>query len=100
MRTLTIPLDNDFYEVLEVQKKTVELITEVERSMEDFVSMLVGIGSTSLGRAMTPQSEVEMNEIILSLIGEAPAEEIPFMKRLHALMRKQQSIRFGQEIDR
>ena len=100
MTTLTMSLDDNLHKLLEVQKKTVELITGVEQSMEDFASTLVGIGSTSLGRAMTPQNETEMNEIILSLMGEAPAEEIPFVKRLYTLMGKRRSIRLGQEIDR
>lgn len=99
MVTLTISLDDDLYKSLEVQKKTVELITEIERSMEEFTSMLIVIGLISLGRAMTPQNENEMNGFILSLMGEAPAEKVPLLNRLYALMGKRRGIGYSQEAD-
>ena len=92
MPELKILLDDDTYKVLEVQKRAVELITEVSRSMKDFVAMLIVIGSFSLGTAMTPQDIGEMNSTILSLAGEAPAEEVPLINRLYALMRTQRKI--------
>ena len=92
MQELKILLDDDTYKALEVQKRTVELVTEVNRSMKDFVTMLIVIGSFSLGTAMTPQNIGEMNGTILSLAGEAPAEEVPLINRLYALMRTQRSI--------
>ena len=67
--------------------------------MEDFCTRLIVVRSISLGRAMTPQNETEMNGFILSLMGEAPAEEVSLPNRLYALMRKRGGIGFSQEAD-
>lgn len=92
MQELKISLDDDTYKALEVQKRTVELVTEVTRSMNDFVTMLIVIGSFSLGAAMTPQDIREMNSTILSLAGQAPAKEVPLLNRLYELMRTRRQI--------
>lgn len=79
-------LDDDIYKSLEAQKRAVELVTGVERSMADFASMLILIGFVSLGKAMTPKDDIEMSDFIVSLMGQPGAEEPDFVKRIYKLM--------------
>lgn len=87
-------VDDDIYKSLEVQKRAIELVTGVKRSMEDFASMLIFIGFVSLGKAMTPKSDTEMNDFIVSLMGQPGAEEPDFIKRIYKLMTAQRTIGF------
>lgn len=89
-----ILVDDDIYEALKVQKRTIESVTGLKRSMEDFASMLMLIGFISLGRAMTPKSDTEMNDFIVSLMGQPGAEEPDFVKRIYKLMTSQRTIGF------
>jgi hypothetical protein len=92
-----ITLDDDIYESLKVQRRTIGLLTGVERSMEDFVSILAIIGSVSLGRAMTPKTDVEMDDFILSLMAQPGAEEAGFVKRMYKSMTAQRGTGFKRE---
>jgi hypothetical protein len=87
-----IVVDDDIYKALETQKGGIESITGVTRSMEDFASMLIFVGFISLGKAMTPKSDTEMNDFIISLMGEPGAEEPDFIKRIYKLMTAQRRI--------
>ncbi len=89
-----IILDDDFYGSLEVQKRAIELVTGVERSMEDFASMLILIGSISLGKAITPKTDIEMDDFILSLMAQPGAENPDFIERIYKLMTAQRGMGF------
>lgn len=87
-------VDDDIYKSLETQKRAIESITGVKRSMEDFASMLIFVGFVSLGKAMTPKTDTEMNDFVLSLMGQPGAEEPDFVKRIYKLMTAQRIIGF------
>ena len=94
MKELHISMDDDLYGILELYRRTVSQLTDIERSTEDFVVLLTSLGIMSLGRAMTPPTEAEMQEVILSIIGEAP-ERANFIQRIYELTKTQRDKRMG-----
>lgn len=94
MKELHISVDDDFYDILELYRRFTFQLTSVERSTEDFVALLTGLGIMSLGRALTPTKEEEMQEVVLALIGEAP-EKANFIRRIYELTRTQREKRLG-----
>ncbi len=94
MKELHISMDDDLYGILDLYRRMVSQLTDIERSTEDFVVLLTSLGIMSLGRAMTPPTEAEMQEVILSIIGEAP-ERANFIQRIYELTKTQRDKRMG-----
>ena len=94
MKQLSISVDDDFYNLLDFYRRIIFQLTDVERSMEDFLMLLCGLGMTSLGTALTPKTEEEIREVTLSLISGAP-EKANFMQQIYKLTKAQREKKLG-----
>ena len=94
MKELHISVDDDLYDILELYRRVALQLTDVERSIEDFIVLMSALGIMGFGRALTPTTQEEMSEVTLSIIGEAP-EKANFMRRIYELTKTQREKRIG-----
>jgi hypothetical protein len=94
MAELHIKLDDDLNYLMDIYMRMVHEYTGIERDKAEFAALMCGIGLMTFSRSISPRTEEDMHELILSIMSEAP-ERAGFLQKAYALMKAQADKKTG-----